>query len=125
MNKVIFSIFFLTLSCLIYSQNYESKINENIKFKKLLELSKKSNTEIYKSNYFSIQVYSGSFKKADSILNMVEQKYLNDSIFLFFETPNYKVHIGKFKSKVEAQKKLRNVLGVFRSAFILKPNTKI
>tara|TARA_B100001094_G_scaffold330045_1_gene394281 strand:+ start:1171 stop:1548 length:378 start_codon:yes stop_codon:yes gene_type:complete len=125
MNKVIFSIFFLTLSCLIYSQNYESKINENIKFKKLLELSKKSNTEIYKSNYFSIQVYSGSLKKADSILNMVEQKYLNDSIFLFFETPNYKVHIGKFKSKVEAQKKLRNVLGVFRSAFILKPNTKI
>ena len=125
MNKVIFSIFFLTLSCFIYSQNYESKINENIKFKKLLELSKKSNTEIYKSNYFSIQVYSGSLKKADSILNMVEQKYLNDSIFLFFETPNYKVHIGKFKSKVEAQKKLRNVLGVFRSAFILKPNTKI
>jgi len=125
MNKVIFSIFFLTLSIVIYSQNYESKINENIKFKKLLELSKKSNTEIYKSNYFSIQVYSGSLKKADSILNMVEQKYLNDSIFLFFETPNYKVHIGKFKSKVEAQKKLRNVLGVFRSAFILKPNTKI
>ena len=47
------------------------------------------------------------------------------SIFFFFETPNYKVHVGKFKSKIEAQKRLRNVSKDFKSAFILKPNAKI
>ena len=99
--------------------------DENPKFKKLLELSKKANNEYFKSNYFSIQVFSGSFKNADSTLNFVKGKYINDSIFFFFETPNYKVHIGKFKSKIEAQKRLRNVSKDFKSAFILKPNAKI
>jgi hypothetical protein len=94
------------------------------KFKKLLDLSKESNNEYFNSNYFSIQVYSGSYKKADSILNFVRNNYLNDSIFFFFETPNYKVQVGKFQSKIDAQKKLRLVIKDFRAAFILKPNAK-
>ena len=89
-----------------------------------MDLSKNANNEYFNSNYFSIQVYSGVFKEADSILNFVNDKYLNDSIFFFFETPNYKVQVGKFKSKIEAQKKLRSVIKDFRAAFILKPNTK-
>jgi hypothetical protein len=46
------------------------------------------------------------------------------SIYFFFETPNYKVQVGKFQSKIDAQKKLRLVIKDFRAAFILKPNTK-
>tara|TARA_B100001093_G_C26791737_1_gene999283 strand:- start:667 stop:1044 length:378 start_codon:yes stop_codon:yes gene_type:complete len=125
MNKKLIYIFFLAISCTIYSQNFKSKINENPKFKRLLELSKKANNEYFKSNYFSIQIFSGNFKNADSISNFVKREYVDDSIFFFFETPNYKVHVGKFKSKIEAQKRLRNVSKVFKSAFILKPNTKI
>ncbi len=108
-----------------FSQNLSSKINEDEKFIKLLKLSKEANSEYFKSSFFSIQVYSGQYKQADSILKFVNEKYLNDSIFFFFETPNYKVQVGKFKSKIEAQKKLRSVIKDFKAAFILKPNTKI
>ena len=125
MKKEFLYVIFLAISCTVFSQDFNSKINENPKFKKLLELSKKANNEYFKSNYFSIQVFSGNYKNADSILNFVKDEYLNDSIFFFFETPNYKVHVGKFKSKIEAQKRLRNVLKDFKSAFILKPNAKI
>lgn len=125
MKKEFIYIIFLAISSTVFSQDFNSKINENPKFKKLLELSKKANNEYFKSNYFSIQVFSGNYKNADSILNFVKGEYLNDSIFFFFETPNYKVHVGKFKSKIEAQKRLRNVLKDFKSAFILKPNAKI
>ena len=125
MKKEFLYVIFLAISSTVFSQDFNSKINENPKFKKLLELSKKANNEYFKSNYFSIQVFSGNYKNADSILNFVKGKYLNDSIFFFFETPNYKVHVGKFKSKIEAQKRLRNVSKDFKSAFILKPNTKI
>ena len=117
-------LFFLVFSGTCFSQNSNSKINENSKFKKLLDLSKESNNEYFNSNYFSIQVYSGSYKKADSILNFVRNNYLNDSIFFFFETPNYKVQVGKFQSKIDAQKRLRSVIKDFRAAFILKPNIK-
>ena len=123
-NTYLILLFFL-ISLQSFSQNLSSKINEDEKFIKLLKLSKEANSEYFKSNFFSIQVYSGQYKQADSILEFVNEKYLNDSIFFFFETPNYKVQVGKFKSKIEAQKKLRSVIKDFKAAFILKPNTKI
>ena len=121
--KIIY-LFLLIISGTCYSQNSNSKINENSNFIKLLDLSKEANNEYFNSNYFSIQLYSGPYKEADSILNFVKDKYLNDSIFFFFETPNYKVQVGKFQSKIDAQKKLRSVIKDFRAAFILKPNAK-
>ena len=124
MKKEFLYVIFLAISSTVFSQDFNSKINENPKFKKLLELSKKANNEYFNSNYFSIQLYSGPYKEADSILNFVKDKYLNDSIFFFFETPNYKVQVGKFQSKIDAQKKLRSVIKDFRAAFILKPNAK-
>ena len=117
-------LFVLIISGTCFSQNSNSKINENPNFKKLLDLSKEANNEYFNSNYFSIQVYSGPFKEADSILNFVKDNYLKDSIYFFFETPNYKVQVGKFQSKIDAQKKLRSVMKDFRAAFILKPNAK-
>ena len=123
-NTYLILLFFL-ISAQSFSQNMSSKINEDEKFIELLKLSKEANSEYFKSNFFSIQVYSGQYKQADSILKFVNEKYLNDSIFFFFETPNYKVQVGKFKSKIEAQKKLRSVIKDFKAAFILKPNTKI
>ena len=119
--KLIF-LFFLFFSWQSFSQNFTAKINDKVEFKKLLNLSEKANSEYFSSNYFSIQVFSGVFNDADSVLNIIRNKYENDSVFFFFETPNYKVQVGKFKSKVEAQKKLRSVIKEFKAAFILKPN---
>ena len=119
--KLIF-LFFLFFSWQSFSQNFTTKINDKVEFKKLLDLSEKANSEYFSSDYFSIQVFSGVYKEADSVLNIIKNKYVNDSIFFFFETPNYKVQVGKFQSKVEAQKKLRSVIKEFKAAFILKPN---
>ena len=119
--KLIF-LFFLFFSWQSFSQNFTTKINDKVEFKKLLDLSEKANSEYFSSNYFSIQVFSGIYKEADSVLNIIRNNYVNDSVFFFFETPNYKVQVGKFQSKVEAQKKLRSVIKEFKAAFILKPN---
>ena len=119
--KLIF-LFFLFFSWQSFSQNFTTKINDKVEFKKLLDLSEKANSEYFSSNYFSIQVFSGIYKEADSVLNIIKNNYVNDSIFFFFETPNYKVQLGKFQSKVEAQKKLISVIKEFKAAFILKPN---
>ena len=120
-KKSFFSIFFALIFFNVSSQNLNKKINDNPKFLKLIELSKNANNEYFKSNYFSIQVYSGTYNEADSIMNFVKEKYINDSIYFFFETPNYKVQVGKFWDKMKAQKKLREIQKKFKSAFILKP----
>ena len=117
-----FFLLFLFFSWQSFSQNFTTKVNDKVEFKKLLDLSEKANSEYFSSNYFSIQVFSGVYKEADSVLNIIKNNYVNDSIFFFFETPNYKVQVGKFLSKVEAQKKLRSVIKDYKAAFILKPN---
>ena len=61
------------------------------------------------------------YNLADSISKLVTEKYPVDSAFFYFETPNYKVRVGKFKSRIIAEKKLREIKQIFKSAFIFKP----
>ena len=117
-KTLLINLIFLIINSIIFSQ----KINDDTDFKRLLVLSKEANNEYFKSNYYSIQVFSGKYDEADSIYNFLKEKYKNDSIYLFFETPNYKLHIGRFKNIVKVQKKLRIIIKDFNAAFILKPN---
>ena len=111
----------LFLCVLTYSQTDIYNIKNDLKFDSLLILKKKIDKKIFENNFYSIQIFSGSFKFADSISKLGTEKYLNDSIYFYFETPNYKVRVGKYKSKINAEKKLREIKKVFGSAFIFKP----
>ena len=111
----------LFLCILTYSQTDIYNIKNDLKFDSLLSFKKKIDKKIFENNFYSIQIFSGSFKFADSISKLGTEKYLNDSIYFYFETPNYKVRVGKYKSKINAEKKLREIKKVFRSAFIFKP----
>ena len=111
----------LFLCILTYSQTDVYNIKNDLKFDSLLSFKKKIDKKIFENNFYSIQIFSGSFKFADSISKLGTEKYLNDSIYFYFETPNYKVRVGKYKSKINAEKKLREIKKVFRSAFIFKP----
>ena len=117
-KTTLINLIFLMISSMVFSQ----KINDNADFKRLLVLSKEANNEYFKSNYYSIQIFSGKYDEANSIYDFLKEKYKNDSIYLFFETPNYKVHVGRFKNIVKVQKKLRVIIKDFNDAFILKPN---
>ena len=68
------------------------------------------------------QSSGGGYNLGDSISKYVNEKYLGDSIYFYFETPNYKVRIGKYKSKIEAEKKLKEIKKEFKSAFVFKPS---
>ena len=111
----------LFLCILTYSQTDIYNIKNDLKFDSLLSFKKKIDKEIFENNFYSIQIFSGSFNFADSISKLGTEKYLNDSTYFYFETPNYKVRVGKYKSKINAEKKLREIKKVFRSAFIFKP----
>jgi hypothetical protein len=90
-------------------------------FIKLLNLHKIASEEKHSIDYYSVQIYNGNYKDADSIYNFSQKLFISDSIFIFYETPNYKVPVGKFWDKMKAQKKLKEIQKKFKSAFILKP----
>ena len=114
-------IILLLISTLSFSQEINYEISKSDTFKRLLNLYKIANQEKYNIDYYSIQIYNGNYKEADSLFKFSKDFFISDSIYLFYETPNYKVQIGKLWNKLEAQKKLKEIQKKFKSAFILKP----
>ena len=117
----------LFLSCLFFcsitfSQSDKYNLKNDSKFDSILKIKKRVDKKIFDENYYSIQVFSGGFNLGDSISKYANEKYFGDSIYFYFETPNYKVRIGKYKSKIEAEKKLKEIKKEFKSAFVFKPS---
>ena len=120
MHKIMYMILLL-ISTLSFCQETDIEISKSEVFKNLLNLHKIASEEKHNIDYYSVQIYNGNYKDADSIYNFCQNVFVSDSIFLFYETPNYKVQVGKFWDKLKAQKKLKEIQKKFKSAFILKP----
>ena len=120
MHKIMYTILLL-ISTLSFCQETDIEISKSEVFKNLLNLHKNASEEKHNIDYYSVQIYNGNYKDADSIYNFSQEVFISDSIFLFYETPNYKVQVGKFWDKLKAQKKLKEIQKKFKSAFILKP----
>ena len=117
----------LFLSCLFFcsitfSQSDKYNLKNDSKFDSILKIKKRVDKKIFDENYYSIQVFSGGYNMGDSIAKYINGKYLGDSIYFYFETPNYKIRIGKYKSKIDAEKKLKEIKNEFKSAFVFKPS---
>ena len=120
MYKIMYTILLL-ISTLSFCQETDIEISKSEVFKNLLNLHNIASEEKHNIDYYSVQIYNGNYKDADSIYNFCQNVFVSDSIFLFYETPNYKVQVGRFWDKLKAQKKLKEIQKKFKSAFILKP----
>ena len=118
----IFRIAVLSLCCFKLSAQ-EAKINiqQNPKFEQLLNEKRKINSSIAVNERYKIQVYSGNSEKAKSTLNDCKQNFSDLDGTIVFNTPNYKVWIGNFKSRIEAERNLVEIKKVYENAFLIKP----
>lgn len=98
----------------VYSQ---VTINQDTNIPELMELKK----EVAKGeSLFQIQIYNGNITGANEALNTVKTQFKVPS-FLVFETPNYKVRIGSFRTRLEAEKFLIEVKKNYPAAFVMSP----
>lgn len=119
------NIFFLTTLFLTslssFSQVGKIELNQDSKLTELMKLKKEVNEETFTSGQFTIQVYNGQYEGGVELMEkLILENRFQDVIFSF-ETPYYKIRIGKYVSKIEAIKELEIIKKTFRSAFILKP----
>lgn len=70
---------------------------------------------------FNIQVFNGDNNAASGVLRQVRAKYSNWPSDIIYETPNYKVLIGNFRNRLEADRILLQIKQDYPSAFIPKP----
>ena len=123
MKKILF--FFLFSMAMVFktsAQNDSIIINQDSKLLKVLELKKIVNQEAFTSGQYTVQIFSGNFKDYQELLNLINEEKEFEDVFFSFETPYYKIRVGKYVSKIKAIKELKKIKKKYPSAFILQPN---
>lgn len=125
MIKTLLTTIFLVLTVpLCFAQSGVVTVKANPKIDQLLQLKKTLEKENKLTDGFTIQLYYGERSSADATLK--KYKLLNSTwpASIEYETPNYKVWVGNFSSRLDADRALIEVKKEFPSAFILKPSKK-
>ena len=121
LKKILFFSLLNILYSHIYSQNSILVNSEDSLLNKLIKIKLEVNKEMYEKNYYSIQLFSGDFDNAKKIYLEFSSYFPNLKKTLTFETPNYKVRVGNFEKKINADIKLEEIKKKYKSAFVLQP----
>ena len=116
-TKLILSISLLFV-CNIIAQNKSVEVIENYKLQKITEYRRDSKTfEIYR-----IQVFTGNRTNAYDAKKLFKEKFPDIESEIHYESPNYKIWAGNYRSRLEVDKALIEIKKEYPSAFITKPN---
>ena len=99
-------------------------VNQDKEIVSLLELKKEINANEDASDRYKIQIYSGRRTTAETRQSDFRSAYGQWSSKLVYETPNYKVWVGSFRNRLEAERALLKVKKKFPNAFLFKPKKK-
>lgn len=124
-TKLFLLLFTLLGSCLcstILAQSDSLDIRLPKEVKTLIERKKELNKKQFNDQYYALQLYYGNYTAATRLLKAFQEKYPTWETELVFETPNYKVRVGRFKDLNIANQKLEKIRQEYPSAFLLEPN---
>ena len=96
------------------------KVEQDSTITKLMAKKIEIDFEDYSSTFYTIQLFYGDNKLAQELFENFKQSFPDWEIELSFETPNYKVQVGRFKDYYFGQKKLKEIKKVYPEAFLLK-----
>jgi len=99
-------------------------INQDPKIKMLLDIKTKMEKSGDFSDRYKIQLYYGNLNQANEIMKSSKESFPQWDSSIKWETPNYKVWMGNYRTRLEADRALKEVHAVFPNAFIFKPEKK-
>lgn len=77
---------------------------------------------------YRIQLFTGNKQMADRIKSQYVQLNLSYPVYMVFEMPNYKIQVGDFRNRLEAEGVRESLMNTFNGAFLVKsqitPNLK-
>ncbi len=118
---------FFTMSFVIFNTfniiNAQSiNVKQDEKFEQLLAEKRKINASITNNNRFKIQIFNGTNEIAKKELITFKRENKNYDATIIFNTPTYKVIVGNFKTRIEAEKSLTIIKKKYPNAILIKPN---
>ncbi|WP_339655586.1 SPOR domain-containing protein [uncultured Maribacter sp.] len=111
-------VFFTCFTHFSFSQSAKVNIQQDEKIDQLLEIYKSS---LSNNEYYRIQVGFGDYEKAQRIKANIEEDFPDLPSKIDFDSPTYRVRVGRFTSKLDAERKFNEVRIKYPDAMLLKP----
>jgi len=102
----------------VLAQEGVVSIQKSLEIDRVLMLKKELNKD---QGFIKIQVYSGNRIGAEEALSSFKTDFTEKVVEMRYETPNYKIWAGKFKTQLHADRELRVIKKRYPNAFSLKP----
>jgi len=118
MKTPIFIVLAVLFMQMITAQEGTINIKQDPKINQLVEAY---NTVNSKTEFYQIQVGFGSYQKAQNLKSSVEIDFPGWYSKIEFQEPTYRVRLGKFRDKLEAERKFIEVRKKYPNAMLLKP----
>lgn len=115
---------FIYLILLMTSNFYaqDVQVNQDPKIDLLLREKRKINSSITINDRYKIQIFNGDSENSKKTLLAFKKENKTIDATIVFSTPNYKVWVGNFKTRIEAERNLLLLKKKFPNAFLIKPN---
>ncbi|GAA4279903.1 SPOR domain-containing protein [Gaetbulibacter aestuarii] len=116
-------VFFLFLASpkFCHAQTGRVEVNQDPKIATLLNLKKQMNKSDVDSDRYKIQIYNGNRSGAYDAEKEFKKNFPDWATKVVYEQPNFKTWIGSFRTRLEADRALKEVKKKFSNAFIFKP----
>ena len=99
-------------------------VNQDENVNVLLETRKQLLKKEEIRTHYTIQVFSGAYANAEKVLKECKKSIKDYRSRLLYETPNYKIWIGEFRNRLDADRALLTVHEKYPGAFVFKPDSK-
>ena len=109
------------LSGVLGAQAQEVVVRQDARVDSLMALKTIMQTNLKLTDTYTIQLHYGTLEQAQTHLQTYNAKYDQWPAVIEYETRNYKVWVGNFYSRLEADRALLAIQQNFNTAFILKP----
>jgi hypothetical protein len=117
MKKILLFTTVLFIPFINIAQEGQITIEKDENLDTLVKVYKDAYTQ---EDYFTIQIHSsvGRLAKAEQVASKAKIDFPGQWVKLDFEDQKYKVYIGKYKTRLEADRKRQQIRKLYSSAFI-------
>ena len=121
-SKVVFVFILSAFYCVeIQAQTSKNNTNTEDKVAHLIVEKRKINPSLVSKERYKIQIFSGESEKAKKTVIQFKQEFKDIDATIVFNTPNYKVWVGNFKSRMEAERNFAEIKKKYKNTLLIKP----
>lgn len=119
-------ILFVLLSVLSiiegFSQEGKIQVQQAPEIEKMIEIKSEMTQNNAFGERYKIQIFYGNNSEATNVLQEFREKHPDWATTMEYQSPNYKVWVGDFRNRLEADRAFLEIKDDYQSAFIFKPN---